>query len=64
MRRNAERNRRLFEYYLRESDKHGSTYKDVAEKFGISASRAWRIVKAEQNRLVELSRRKILLENN
>lgn len=50
MRRLAERNRKLYEYYMRESDKHGSTYGDVAQKFNICASRAWRIVKAEQKR--------------
>lgn len=50
MRREADRNRRLYEYYMRESDKHGSTYGDVGKVFGVSASRAWRIVHAEKIR--------------
>lgn len=50
MRKQVERNRKLYEYYLCESDKHGATYGDVAKIFGISASRAWRIVKAERIR--------------
>jgi hypothetical protein len=50
MRRLAERNRKLYEYYLRESEKHGATYGDVGKVFGVSSVRAWRIVKAEQKR--------------
>jgi len=50
MRRLAERNRKLYEYYLRESDKHGATYGDVGKVFGVCASRAFRIVKAERKR--------------
>ena len=50
MRRLAERNRKLYEYYIRESDKHGSTYGDIAKVFNVCPSRAWRIVKAEQKR--------------
>jgi hypothetical protein len=50
MRRQAERNRNLYEYYLRESDKHGATYGDVGKVFGVSASRAFRIVRAEEKR--------------
>lgn len=51
MRRLAERNRKLYKYYLRESDKHGATYEDVGKVFGITGGRAWRIVKAEQKRI-------------
>lgn len=50
MRKQVERNRKLYEYYLRESEKHGATYGDVGKVFDISASRAWRIVKTEQNK--------------
>lgn len=50
MRKEVERNKRLYEYYLRESEKCGATYGDVAKVFGICASRVWRIVKAEQKR--------------
>ncbi len=48
MRKQVDRNRKLYEYYMRESDKHGATYGDVAKVFNISPSRAWRIVKAEK----------------
>ena len=53
MRRQAERNRKLYEYYLSESEKHGATYGDVGKIFGVSASRAFRIVKAEEKRLAK-----------
>ncbi len=50
MRKQVERNKKLYESYLRQSLKYGATYGDIGKQFGISASRAWRIVKAEQKR--------------
>ena len=53
MRRQAKRNRELYLYYLKESEENGLTYGDVGKEFGVSASRAFRIVKAEEKRRKE-----------
>lgn len=53
MRRQAKRNRELYLYYIKESEENGATYKDVGLKFGVDASRAFRIVRAEKKRLQE-----------
>ena len=55
MKRQAKRNRELYLYYLKESEENGATYKDVGLKFGIDASRAFRIVKAEEKRRLNKS---------
>lgn len=50
-RRQAKRNRELYLYYLKENEENGATYGDVGKHFGVCASRAFRIVKAEEKRL-------------
>jgi DNA-directed RNA polymerase specialized sigma subunit len=50
MRKLAERNRNLYQTYLEQSYLHGATYGDIGKLFNVSASRAWRIVKAESKK--------------
>ena len=49
--RKTERNKRLYEYYLREHDKHDSTYQDVANVFHMSVSRTWTIINKYKHKL-------------
>lgn len=51
MRRQAKRNYELYLYYKKENEENGTTLEEAGKEFGVSASRACRIVKAEKERL-------------